>query len=190
MSDTAVARVYSRALYEAASETGRVEQVRRDLTAFLGALDGASGLRSVFFDEEMPAEQKKRVVLSLTEGGEVLMRNFLQVLIDKSRESVIEEAYGLFVQRVEAEAGVVKVEMTTAVPVPEPVQDQVRESMEASLKKRVELKVVVDESIVGGLKLRVGDRIADVSIRHQLEQLRARLVSPTVRLEGSVEAAS
>ena len=190
MSETRIARVYARALYEASVEGGKVEQVRRDLTAFVQALAASAELRDLYFDEEMAAEQKKRILLTLTDGAEPLVRNFLRVLVDKSREPVVEEAHRLFVQRVEAETGVVKVEMTTAVPVPDPVQEKVRETLEASLNKRVELSVVVDEDIVGGARLRIGDRIADASIRHQLDQLRARLVSPTARLEGTVEAAS
>jgi F-type H+-transporting ATPase subunit delta len=190
LSDTGIARVYARALYEAAAEAGSVQQVGDDLTAFVGALASSSELRAVFLSGEISVEQKKSVVVALLEGADPLVRNFLKVIIDKNREPVVGEACNLFVQRVEAEAGVVKVEMTTAVGVPEPVQEQVRKTLETALEKRVELTVTVDEDIVGGVKLRVGDRIADASIRHRLEQLRARLVSPTARLEGSVEAAS
>lgn len=191
MSDTTIARVYARAIYEAAADAGRVEQVRADLTEFVAALASSAELRAFFLNEEMLVEQKKNAVVALTVGADPLVRNFLQVIIDKNREPVVEEACRLFVQRVEAEAGLVKVEMTTAVGVSQPMRDQIRTTLEAALKKRVELTVTVDEEIVGGVRLRVGDRIADASIRQRLEQLRARLVSPIAhRLEGSVEAAS
>jgi len=52
------------------------------------------------------------------------------------------------------------------------------------------LKLLVDEDILGGVKLRIGDKIADASVRHRLEMLRARLAGPMARLEGSVETAS
>lgn len=191
MSDTTIARVYAKAIYEAAAEAGRVEAVRADLTEFVAALGSSAELRAFFLNEETATEQKKSAVAALTVGADQLVRNFLQVVIDKSREVIVEEACALFVQRVETEAGLVKVEMTTAVGVSQPMQDQIRATLEAALKKRVELTVTVDEEIVGGVRLRVGDRIADASIRQRLEQLRARLVSPIAhRLEGSVEAAS
>jgi F-type H+-transporting ATPase subunit delta len=114
----------------------------------------------------------------------------LRLLVDKDRESVLEEAFEVFVQRAEDDAGVVKVELATAVPVPDAMRDRLVESLESSLGKKVELTLTVDETVLGGVKLRIGDRIADASLRHRLEGLRARLVSPTARLEGSVEAAS
>ena len=76
------------------------------------------------------------------------------------------------------------------MPLPEDMAAELAQSIEASLKKTVELKLTVDEEILGGVKLRIGDKIADASLRHRLEQLRVRLVSPMARLEGSVEAAS
>ncbi len=85
---------------------------------------------------------------------------------------------------------VVTVTLTTARPLPDGLMAEVKASLESSLQKTVELEHTVDEAIVGGAKLRIGDRIADASIRHRLDQLRARLTSPTARLEGSVEAAS
>jgi F0F1-type ATP synthase delta subunit len=48
----------------------------------------------------------------------------------------------------------------------------------------------VDESIIGGVKLRVGDRIADASVRHKFDQLRMRLEKSTAMVEVSVEASS
>jgi F-type H+-transporting ATPase subunit delta len=190
VSETKIARVYARALYEAAAEAGAVADVSRDLGAFVDALRTSTVLRNYFFDEGLGPDEKKETVLRLTDGGQPLVRNFLCVLVDKDREEILEEAYGLYQQRVEKEAGVVKVELTTAVAVSAEVGDSIKQTLEGSLNKSVDLTLTVDEEILGGVRLRIGDRIADASIRHRLEQLRARLVSPTVRLEGSVETAS
>ncbi len=190
MSQTRIARVYAGALYEAALEGGKVDAVRKDLTAFVDALGQSAELRALLLDEQMPGEQKKKALMQLTEGGESLVRNFLRLLVDKRRETVLVEAHRLFVERAEAEAGVVKVELTTAVPVPDAMRRSLEKSLETSLGKTVELTLTVDQDVLGGVKLRIGDRIADASVRHRLESLRARLVSPTARLEGSVEAAS
>lgn len=190
MSQTRIARVYAGALYEAAVDAGRTDAVRKDLTSFVEGLAQSAELRLLLFDEQIPGEEKKLALMDLTEGGEGLVRNFLRVLVDKRRESVLEEAVSVFVERAEADAGIVKVELATAVPVPDEMRDRLVGSLESSLGKKVELTLTVDETVLGGVKLRIGDRIADASLRHRLEGLRARLVSPTARLEGSVEAAS
>ena len=76
------------------------------------------------------------------------------------------------------------------MPLAPETQDEVRRNLEASLGKTVEMTVTVDEEILGGVKLRIGDRIADASVRHRLDELRVRLVKPTATVEVSVEAAS
>ena len=184
MSDeTSIARVYAEALFEAASETGKVEAVRRDLTAFNDAVGANTVLRAFFTDDEVGSTEKTRAVLDLTDGGEPLVRNFLRLLVDKDRESILDEMTRLYLRRVEAASGVVKVELTTARPLAPGVQDEVRKNLEASLAKTVDMTVTVDEEILGGVKLRIGDRIADASIRHSLDELRTRLVKPTATLE-------
>lgn len=191
MDDTRIARVYAEALFEAATEAGAVEPVRADLRAFIEALTESPDLRAFFLlDEGMPTADKRRVAMELTEGGDARFRNFLKLVVDKRRELVVEEVGRLYDGLVERAAGVVKVELTTAVPLPDAVGDELKESLETSLGKTVEITYTVDDSIIGGVRLRVGDRVADASLRHKFEQLRSRLVKSTARVEVSVEAAS
>lgn len=190
MSDAKIARVYAEALFQAASEAGRTRAVQNDLSSFVAAARESEKLGEFFQNKNLPEESRKRAVMGLSEGADPLVRNFLRVLIDKGREDALEEAGLLYQQMVEAAANRVTVELTTARPISKELQEEVRTSLESSLRSTVELKLAVDESILGGAKLRIGDKIADASIRHRLDQLRARLISPTAKLEGSVEAAS
>jgi F-type H+-transporting ATPase subunit delta len=82
-----IARVYATALYQAAAEEGRVEQVRRDLGEFVQAMESSGELRQFLVAEEISDGRKKEALLELTEGGDELVRNFLRLLVDKSRES-------------------------------------------------------------------------------------------------------
>jgi F-type H+-transporting ATPase subunit delta len=190
VSQSKISRVYAAALYEAALEEGRVEAVRTDLGAFVEALDASEELRPFLVAEEISDTQKKRVLLELTEGGDELVRNLLRLMVDKSRESELVDVYEGFIDRVEEAQGIVHVEVVTAVPLTPALEKALKEKIETSLEKTVELKATVDKEILGGLKLRIGDRIADGSVRHRLERLRELLISPMASLEGSVEAAS
>ena len=187
--ESKVARVYAEALFEAATEAGQVEQVRGDLEEWRKALEESDELRAFFLDEDIPAEKKEPVLAKLAAGSNPLFWNFLRLLVSKDREPVFAELCTEFTRLMEAAAGVVKVQLVTAVPLPAAFTEQVRKHLETSLGKSVELVVSVDEDILGGVKLRIGDRIADASIRQGLESLRARLISPTARLEETVEAA-
>lgn len=190
MSEGKIARVYGTALYQAAAEEGRVNEVRRDLGEFVRAAESSEDLRRFLVAEEIPDLSKQKVLLELTEGGEELVRNFLRLLVDKGRESELTAAYRSFVKLVEEAEGLVHVQVTTAVPLTASLQRALREKIESSLGKTVELSLTVDEEILGGIRLRIGDRVADASVRHRLERLRILLTSPMASLEGSVETAS
>jgi F-type H+-transporting ATPase subunit delta len=190
VSEGKIARVYATALYQAAREEGRVEEVRRDLGEFVRAIDSSPELKQLLAAEEIADVKKTQVLMELTEGGDELVRNLLRLMVDKNRESELPATYRGFVGLVEQEQGLVHVEVVSAVPIPEDLQKVIRAKIESSLKKTVELTLAVDKDILGGLRLRIGDRVADASVRHRLEQLREMLITPMASLEGSVETAS
>jgi F-type H+-transporting ATPase subunit delta len=190
MSEGKIARVYATALYQAAEEEGRVKQVRRDLSEFVQAMEASADFRKFLVAEEISDVRKTQVLMELTEGGDELFRNLLRLLVDKGRESELAAVFRAFVQLVEEAQGVVHVEVVTAVPLTASLQEALRAKIESSLHKTVELTLTVDKEILGGLRLRIGDRVADASVRHRLERLRELLITPMASLEGSVEAAS
>jgi ATP synthase F1 delta subunit len=189
-SEGKIARVYATALYQAAEEGGRIAEVRRDLGEFVAALESSDELRRFLVADEVSDAQKKGVLLELTEGGDELMRNFLRLMVDKNRESELEKAYRVFIQLTEQAQGLVHVQVVSAVPLTASMQEALRKKIESSLHKTVELTLTVDREILGGLRLRIGDRVADASVRHRLERLREVLTSPIAHLEDSVEATS
>jgi len=85
---------------------------------------------------------------------------------------------------VERAQGLVHVEVVSAVPLPAPVSEALKKKIESSLQKTVELTLTVDKEILGGLRLRIGDRVADASVRYRLEHLRELLTTPMASLEG------
>jgi F-type H+-transporting ATPase subunit delta len=190
LSEGKVARVYAAALYQAADEEGRVEAVRNDLGDFVRAVETSTELKQFLVAEGVSDSDKKQVLLELTEGGDDLVRNFLRIMVDKSRESALAETYQAYVDLVERAAGLVHVEVVSAVPLAPPLQQALKSKIESSLHKTVELSMTVDEDVLGGLKLRIGGRVADASVRYRLEKLRESLISPMASMEGSVEAAS
>jgi len=190
VAESKVATVYATALYEAASEEGRVEDVRRDLGEFVQALEDSPELRQFLVAEEISDVRKTQVLMELTEGGDELARNLLRLLVDKSRESELEAVYRAYVALVEKARRLIHVEVVSAVPLTAALQDALRAKIERSLEKTVELSLTVDKEIIGGLRLRIGDQVADASVRHRLESLRAMLITPMASLEGTVEAAS
>ena len=190
MSESKIARVYATALYQAATQADRTAQVRKDLGGFVEAVQASEDLRQLLSTEVVSNPKKKEILLELTQGGDEYVRNLLRLLVDKSRESEVAGIYRAFVALVERAQGLVRVEVVTAVPMTAPLQEALQAKIASSLGKTVELKLSVDKELLGGLRLRIGDKIADASVRHQLERLRESLISPVASLEGSLETAS
>ena len=175
-----VVSTYAEALYEAAVEQDAVAPVAADLEAFRAALEESPDLRTVLVNPEIETEQKKAAVASLTAEAHPLLRNFLQVLLDRGREEVFTDIAAAFAQHVAAAEGRIAVEAITAIPLPRDLRQAVVERLAAQTDHQVDLTERVDPSIVGGLVLRAGGLLVDASVRHQLAELERSLASAPV----------
>ena len=185
MSTGQVARVYARALFDAAGEANVVDAVREDLDALVTALRASAPLRSLLSDPQIDVSAKQRVVAEITRTGQPLMANALQLLLRRSRLAILNElndAYGVLAAEA---AALVKVDVTTAFELDPEASKQIAARVEEVTGRRVELTQRVDPGIIGGLVLRVGDVIIDSSLQARIRQLRRRLA--TAELRGEAE---
>lgn len=185
MSTEQVARVYARALFDAASEANAVEAVREDLDAFVTALASSSPLRDVLADPQIDLSSKQRVVAEIARTGQPLVANTLQLLLERGRAAMLGElndAYGALAAEA---AGLVKVDVTSAIELGPEASKQITARVEEVTGRRVELTQRVDPGIIGGLVLQVGDVFVDSSLQARIRQLRRRLA--TAELRGEME---
>lgn len=175
MTEGRVGRVYAEALYDAAHDAGRLDQVRRDLGSFADAVAANPALTQVMENPQTAALAKHRIVAQLAGDAERLVRNLLLVLVDKGRFEALAEVREELEGIAAAEAAVVEVQVTSAVALAGDAEQRLRERLETGLGRTVTLIKHVDPEVVGGLVLRVGDRIVDASIRARIRQLRRHL---------------
>ena len=171
MSAEDVARVYARALFDAARDAGAVASVGRDLGDFVAAFAASASLRDVLADPQIDSAAKQRVLVEITRGGQALVANTLQLLLERGRFGLVAELSEAYEALAAAEADLVKVEVTSAV------------ELTAAVRERIAARV--DPHIIGGLVLRVGDVIVDGSVQARIRQLRRKLA--TAELRGDVE---
>jgi F-type H+-transporting ATPase subunit delta len=180
--DVVIARRYAQALFLAASRKEAVAQVGQDLSQVL-VIDTAQGGRIRHFLEapQVTVEQK----LSVLEKGfrghvHGLVVEFLKLLLRKKRlfhlRDIVEQFEGL----VEKHQGIVRARVTTAVPLLDAETEALVRALEQSLHKKVRAVTHVDPSILGGMVVKVGDRIADRSVARMLEIMREQLLAASV----------
>jgi F-type H+-transporting ATPase subunit delta len=181
VSETQVASVYAKALFDAAQEQGAVLPVGRELGDFVAALAAPGPLRAVLANPQIETSAKVRVVGELTRDAQPLVANTLQLLLERGRFEIVEELRAEYDALAAVEAAVVHVEVTSAVELASAIHEKIAARVTEATGRRIELQKRVDPAIVGGLVLRVGDVIVDASVRARISQLRRRLATAELR---------
>jgi F-type H+-transporting ATPase subunit delta len=170
-----LARVYSRALFAAAKEQGKLDLVREQLGAFCRALEEHRELGVFFFSPLFSSRERKEGIDRVLEGADEILVNFLKVLIDNHRMPVIFRIRRQLEVLWQEENRLLEVEVTSAVELDDEVVAELRDRIESQTGRRVELRRRVDDGILGGLVVRVSNMVLDASIRNQLERLRRQV---------------
>ena len=176
-SNTDVGRRYAQALFELADAQGRLAQVEGDLTGLEAARresgDFARLLSSPAFSHE--AKAKGLDAIAAASGLDPLTRKFLGVIAANGRASALPDMARAFAMLAARRRGAVAAEVTTAAPLSEEQQRGLSAALRQSLGKDPEMTIRVDPGLLGGIKVRVGSRLYDASLKGRLDQLKTAL---------------
>lgn len=168
-----VAARYATALFELAKESGSLAQVERDLASVEGALAESADLRemigSPIFSRVDMVNAIRAVAGRMGLGSEVT--NTLALLAANRRLFILPAVIAQIKAMAAADRGEVSAEVTAAKPLTDAQTTALREKLKASVGKDVDLSVKVDQSLIGGLVVRIGSRMIDTSIRSKLAKL-------------------
>ena len=171
-----VARRYARALNQDAAEKNAVKEVDDDIAMIEESIEGSPELRRFFTDPMISADKKDGVINALFEKRvHSITLSFLRLLVQKRRENIFPEIVGAYNKLRNEQLGVVEAVVRVALPMSDKEETKVKEGIETLTGKKVQLKTVIDESIMGGIIIRVGDMVYDGSVQHQLDSLKDRL---------------
>jgi F-type H+-transporting ATPase subunit delta len=170
-----VARTYARALFEAAKDAGRIDEVRDQLTTFVEAVDEVPELRSLIRNPELDPPTKAAALDAVLEGADELIRNFVRVVTRKGRAAQLDEIAREYEVLVAAEEQILSVELTTAYELSDDEAAAIVKQIEEASGQRVEAARTVDPDLIGGLVLKAGSLEVDSSVRGRLDRLRRDL---------------
>jgi F-type H+-transporting ATPase subunit delta len=171
-----VHRTYAEALFEAAKENGRLQQVSEELADFAAAVHDVPELRSVLRNPQLDPRAKVGVLDELLGGADVLVRNFLRLAAEKGRIGQIEEIAREFDRLMAREERRLNVELTTARELSDAEAREVLDQIERTSGRKIEATRSVDPNLIGGFVLQAGSMRVDASVRGRLEGLRQELV--------------
>lgn len=175
-----VARTYARALFGAAKEHGRIDEVRDELGALVEAIREVPELQAMIRNPELDPPEKANALAAVMKDADELLRNFVRLVAEKGRAPMFEEIAREYDALVAAEERILNVELTTAYELSDDEASSIVKQIEDASGRKVEAERTVDPGLIGGLVLKVGTLEVDSSVRGRLDRLRRELAgAPT-----------
>ena len=170
-------RRYATALLDVALGQNAVERVADEVQSFADLFGQHRELREALLNPVFPREQRELVLGAVIEqlGPHPVTRNFLRTLLDKDRIAAVPGIARAFGRLADEKAGRVRAALVSARPLAPGLSERIGSALRSVTGKIVTLSQEVDEAILGGLVVRVGDLVYDGSVSSQLEGLRQSL---------------
>src|SRR4051812_37396070 len=171
-----IGQVYARALFEAAMEHGELDDIQEQLGIWTDALGSNKNLQTFFFSPRFSSAEKKDAIRKIIDGGNERFLNFLELLAERHRLPATFRIRRSFDELWREEHKMLPVEVTSAVELDEGLVRSIGERIHERTGRRIELTSRVDPEIIGGLVLRVGNKVLDASVHGRLQRLRKQIV--------------
>ena len=175
MSD-AMIEGYARALFEVARAEGTLDEVEDELFRFARSYESSDALRDALTDEHIPAEKRQAIVEDLL-GGKTTTTTIqlVSMVVGSGRSRDIPAIVDSLVARASSAKQLDVAEVRTAVALTDDQQARLKAALENATGKSINLKTVVDPTVVGGVVATIGDTVIDDTVRTRIEQLKSRL---------------
>ena len=175
MSDTRIDG-YARALFEVARAEGNIDKVEDELFRFARAYESSTELRNALADEQIPPAKRQAIVEDLL-GGKAsnTTTQLVSMVVGAGRGRDLPAIIDTLVARASSAKNLELAEVRTAVALTADQQSRLAAAITTATGKPVNLKVVVDPSVIGGVVATVGDTVIDGSVRTRIDQLKSRL---------------
>lgn len=177
-----VSKTYGEALFELAVEEGKEDVFLAEVGELTKILEQNPDFGKLMNHPKILKEEKLEVLKQVFQGRiSDELTGFLHLIISKDRYGEIEEILTYFVDEVKKSKGIGVAYVTTAVALSEAKEKEVEAKLLATTAfKQMEMHFQVDEDLIGGMVIRIGDRVVDSSIRTKLFEMRRELLKINV----------
>ena len=164
---------YANGIFELAKAEGQLERVESELFAIAQALDSSNELRSNLTDPQLPLDRKQAIVDDLIGGrASTLTTGLVQLMVGQGRASDLSAVAKALVEEAAASRDRAVAEVRSAVALDDATVARLEAGLSRATGKTVEVKVIVDPDVIGGISARVGDTVIDGSLARRVDSLR------------------
>jgi F-type H+-transporting ATPase subunit delta len=174
MPNPRLAARYAKSILDLAIEKGELDAVYNDMLFLQAAFRGSKELVMVLKSPVIKADKKDKILDAIYAGRiSVITATFNKLLLRKNRETFLPEIVTAFIEQYKVNKGIHTVKLTTAMPVSEALKQSILDKVRVGQHiQQIELVSQVDESLIGGFVLEVGDQLVDGSIAFELSNIK------------------
>jgi F-type H+-transporting ATPase subunit delta len=179
MPNPRLAARYAKSLIDLANERDQIEIVYKDMLYLQALCKESRDFLALMRSPVVKADKKVAIVLAVTKGKiSELTDAFNRLMITKGRESFLPEISAAFIDQYKHQKGIHTVKLTTAIPITEELKKQIISQVQQQTNMtNIDLKVSVDEELIGGFVLQVGDQLVDASIAYDLNKIKTQFLN-------------
>lgn len=168
-----IAARYAQAIFDLAKDDNQLAALETDVDALDAAYSESSDLRLTVQSPVLGREEQQNAIVAVAQkmGLSATLTNALALMASKRRLFVLPYLLGELREMIAAEKGEVTAEITAATALSEAQTTKLAETLKSRIGKDVKIKATVDESLIGGLIVKVGSRMIDTSIAAKLANL-------------------
>jgi len=167
---------YAQALFQIARAEGALETVEDELFRFARILENETQLREALTDPSLPPEQRSKMIVELLgDKSTPHTVNVIAFVVQQGRARELTKIIDSLVQLAAEERKKAVAEVRSAMPLDEGQREKLKDAITRATGKQVELKVLVDPTVIGGLLVRVGDQVFDGTVRRRLEMAKEHI---------------
>lgn len=170
------ARRYAEAAYELGSSDRSLDAWEKDL-ARLGELLRVPELRRLLEHPAVPYADKEKVLRRVAGDVGAEPMDLILLMVRRGRPKAIEPMLERFTELLRRHRGVALAEVRTALALDDDQRRAIADRLQELTEQRIEINELVDEGLIGGVSVRIGDQLYDASVRSRLERLRTRLTA-------------
>jgi len=168
-----IADRYATAIFELARDAGSLDRLETNLDDLAAALDESADMRALVASPVLSRDVQAKAIAAIADKMELVteLRNGMAVMASKRRLFVLRQLVSRLDDLIAEHKGEVTAEVASAKPLSQAQADKLAETLKSKVGRDVKLKTTVDDTLIGGLVVKVGSKMIDTSIRSRLDSL-------------------
>lgn len=177
MTKSLVANRYALALYKAANDQGAVEAIQQDLVELKKAFEMNGEIEELLHTPRLSNAKKKDILELLLSGAHQLVKNAVFVLLDKKRIDEIKNLVDEYISIANNAAGIADATVYSTYPLTDSEQANISLNFAKLIgKQSLRIHNIIDQSLIGGIRVQIGNQIIDSSLSGKLNRLKKDLI--------------